>query len=149
MSASRWMNHGWMNCRKQSRRISLLRLRRHLSLSRSPPYLELTRDDLCKLPVARFPGECIVISTLEEERKHSSAIETLFKKKVLGFDTEWSPRRPRRTPSLVQLASEDVCIMWRLCYQNQESLFVGEKFPPRLLRLLTSKKIMKVSRCPQ
>ena len=139
----------WKNSsRKQWRLVlSALRTHRSLSLSASPPYLELTHQDIFKLPLTKFTGECIVISTLEDEQKYASAIDTLFKKSVLGFDSEWHCRRPRRSPSLVQLASEDVCIMWRLCYQDQESLFVGEKFPPRLLYLLTSRKITKVCWC--
>ena len=136
----------WMNCCQPRRRINFTHLRRLLSLSPSPPHLSLTQEDLWKLPEARFPGKYVVVSTLEDERTHSDAIEKLFQKTVLGFDTEWSPRRPRRLPSLVQLASEDVCVMWQLCYQDQENLFVGEKFPPRLLHLLTSRKITKVSR---
>ena len=135
-----------INSRRQQWRLCLSAVRTHrfLTLSPSPPYLELTHEDLSKLPIAKFSGNCLVVSSLEDERRYSSAIDSLFNNSVLGFDTEWYNRRPRRLPSLVQLASQDVCILWRLCYQDQESLFVGEKLPPRLLHLLTSKKITKV-----
>ena len=133
------MNH----CRRQWH-LNALRVYRLLSLSPSPPYLELTQEDLGRLPVARFTGDCIVIRTPEDEQKYSSTIDCLFRSSVLGFDTEWHHWRPRRAPALVQLATEDVCVMWRLCYTDQENLFVGKNFPPKLLHLLTSKTITKV-----
>ena len=118
---------------------------RLLSLSASPPYLDLTPEDLMKLPLARFPGDCILISTPEDEYKYASAIRTLFRQEVLGFDTEWYSRRRRTKPALVQIASEDLCILWRLCYHGQEKQFVGAYFPPELFDLLHTRTIVKVS----
>ena len=134
----------WTNCRRQRWFRHALQLRRLLSLSASPPYLNLTQEDLVKLPLARFTGDCILISTPQDEEKYASAIDSLFSNAVLGFDTEWHCWRPRRAPSLVQLASEDVCIMWRLCYRDQEKWFVGADFPPKLFNLLNTHRIIKV-----
>lgn len=132
------------NSRRQQWFPKVAQQHRLLSLSASPPYLNLTQEDLPKLPLARFSGDRLLISTPQEEQKYTSVINDLFKHKVLGFDSEWHHWRPRRTPSLVQLASEDVCIMWRLCYKNQDKLFVGADFPSKLLALLSNPRIIKV-----
>lgn len=118
---------------------------RLLSLSASSPYLDLTPEDLMRLPLARFSGDCILISTPEDEYIYASAIRSLFKQEVLGFDTEWYSRRRWPKPALVQIASEDICILWRLRYRGQERPFVGTDFPPELFDLLHTRTIVKVS----
>eukprot|EP00939_MAST-03C_sp_MAST-3C-sp1_P003318 g3318.t1 len=77
------------------------------------------------LPNARFPGHVTLVST-----KHPDAVREALKSlegvSVLGMDTETKPETRKRDaenpirvgtrpPDLLQLASHDVCVLFRLC----------------------------------
>ena len=127
-------------------------LYRSLSMSSSPPHLEITREELPKLPRANFPGKLILITNpLKEEATYKDEIRSLVSNsRVLGIDTETKPffyskDGCQSSPvCLVQLANEDLCIMWRLRRQRARSRYVGVDFPPILYSILTSKDILKV-----
>ena len=103
-----------------------------------------------RFPKARFPGQCFLINNpAAEEIQHEKAIHSLLAgTDVLGFDAETRPSLGRgmgnRPPCLVQLASEEVCVMWRLQVEKKSCSYVGGSFPPLLCNILTSKDILKV-----
>ena len=129
---------------------------RYYPLSPHPPHLELKRSEIYSLPKATFRGRKIMIPRAirhgqkiviasSEESDYRDHILKLADNKVLGFDTEQNPTFFRgETPSwpcLVQLASERVCIMWRLGQDAVRS----KRLPPLLQSILTSAKVLKVT----
>ena len=107
-------------------------------------------SEVQSLPKARFPGQCFLINNpAVEEIQYEKAINSLLTgNDVLGFDMETRPSLSRgmcnRPPCLVQLASEEVCVMWRLRVERKSCNYVGRNFPPLLCNILTSKNILKV-----
>ena len=79
-----------------------------------PQVLSLPPGELALLPQARFEGEILLAETPEQAAK---ALKRLKGSKVLGFDTETKPCFTRgaapHTPSLVQLAADDVVVLLR------------------------------------
>ena len=121
----------------------LLTFHRSLPLSVHPPHLQVTNEDIKKLPKAQFRGESLLISDCSQEHKYMECIERLFKTEVLGVDSESKPSIS--APALVQVASEDVCVLWRLRGAHRKHRwFIKQRFPPMLKKLLTSKNILKV-----
>lgn len=112
---------------------------RRLPLSPSPPHLELTTDEVPHFPAGAFSGRLLLISRPSLETNHLSAIHELMDSPVLGCDTETRPQNGSR-PCLVQLASRDLCVMWRLRRREMRR----EGFPPMLRAILRSPEITKV-----
>ena len=106
----------------------------------------------CHRARAHFPGKCLLIShPATQEALYKDVILSLMAgSKVLGFDTEAKPSflsgsRRHNPPCLVQLASEEVCVIWRLQIKGESCNYVGTNFPPLLRRILTSKDVLKVN----
>lgn len=100
---------------------------------------ERTRElkaDLQRLPRSKYPGQMMVIGTAARETDYVKSIRKLLHSPVLGFDTEAKPQEYKK-PCLVQLASRDVCILWRLNSSSQ--------FPTILHGILSSPRFLKVS----
>ena len=73
----------------------------------------LTPEEFLTLPQARYEGEVVLAETPEDALK---ALARLQGQAVLGFDTETRPTFKKGvsyTPSLVQLAGEDLVVLMR------------------------------------
>lgn len=95
----------------------------------------ISPDEIKELPVAGFNGRIEIVDTPE---KLGSACEHLMQCRVIGFDTETRPSFKAGVSynvSLVQLSTDDVCYLVRLCSVRMER---------PLLRLLESKEVLKV-----
>lgn len=95
----------------------------------------ITPDEIKDLPVAAFEGRIVIVNTPEGLQK---ACDHLSKCKVIGFDTETRPSFKAGVSynvSLIQLSTDDVCYLIRLCSVKMER---------PLLRLLEDKKVLKV-----
>ena len=93
--------------------------------------------ELRRLPRIRFCGQTVIVSNPAEERDHVSQIRCLLQSPVLGFDTE-SHHHDGKRASLVQLASRDMCVLWRLPSPSM--------FPSLLHGILSSPRFLKVGR---
>ena len=127
-----------------------LSFHRFLPLSPHAPHLDLQKSEMndSYLPRLTFPGRSILIQCPEMEKNYAEDIMALSACEVLGFDTEskpifytlyQSPKRPNQPVSVIQLSSQDTCIVWQLKWHNYDYCF-----PPRLRRILQSKNIVKV-----
>ena len=108
------------------------------------PHMNSRKQGVQNLPRLLFPGKTYIISSAFEEQTFVSVINELLRNKVLGFDTETKPNflkgnKVCRPPALVQLASNNLCIIWRLQRANR-----SESVPPLLADILTSNDILKV-----
>ena len=66
------------------------------------------------MPVVTFDGQIVVVDTMATV---NAAVATLRKFPIVGFDTETRPafkRGVRHKTALMQLASEDICFLFRL-----------------------------------
>ena len=117
-----------------------------MSMSVGLPHPRLKKQDVSSLPRLVFPGKTFIINSACEEQSFANVISKLVRSKVLGFDTETKPNfvastKVPRPPALVQLACNDLCIIWRLqrCGSSR-----SETIPPLLADILTSSDILKV-----
>ncbi|MFA5713857.1 MAG: 3'-5' exonuclease [Bacteroidales bacterium] len=89
------------------------------------------------LPVGRFEGNITVIESLDKE--FFTAVESLGKEEILGFDTETKPsftaNSKRSGVALLQLSTSKEAFLFRLFKLG---------LPSQLLEILSSKKIVKV-----
>ena len=95
----------------------------------------ITPDEIKELPVVGFEGRIVIVDTPEGLER---ACEELMKCDVVGFDTETRPSFKAGVSynvSLVQLSTDKVCYLVRLCSVRMEK---------PLLRLLESKEVLKV-----
>ena len=95
----------------------------------------ITPDEIKELPVVGFEGRIVIVDTPEGLER---ACEELMKCDVVGFDTETRPSFKAGVSynvSLVQLSTEKVCYLVRLCSMRMEK---------PLLKLLESKEVLKV-----
>ena len=95
----------------------------------------ITKEEIAKLDIEEFKGRIREIQTLEDANK---AIEYLSKFEMVGFDTETRPAFRKGNTygvALIQLATDDVCMLFRL---NK----IG--FPPSLIQFLSNPNILKV-----
>lgn len=95
----------------------------------------ITPDEIKELPVVGFEGRIEIVDTPEKLLK---ACEHLMSCRVIGFDTETRPSFKAGVSynvSLVQLSTDEVCYLVRLCSVRMER---------PLLRLLESKEVLKV-----
>lgn len=95
----------------------------------------ITPDEIKELPVVGFEGRIEIVDTPEKLIK---ACEHLMSCRVIGFDTETRPSFKAGVSynvSLVQLSTDEVCYLVRLCSVRMER---------PLLRLLESNEVLKV-----
>lgn len=95
----------------------------------------ITKEEVSNFPIAVFDGRIIVVQT---EKEAEQAISYLYQQKAVGFDTETRPafrKGQKNKISLVQLATEDTCFLFRLNY-------IG--FPQILTDFLSDPKIKKI-----
>lgn len=96
---------------------------------------KITKEEVNELPVDEFAGNIIVIDDMQ---KAEEAFKYLNTQKVIGMDTETKPSFKRgvvHKVSLLQIATRDVCYLFRL---NK----IG--FPNKLVSVLSNDKITKV-----
>lgn len=97
--------------------------------------LTISKEDIQNLPFEMFEGKVVVIDRLSEVKE---AVAHLSSQTVIGFDTETRPSFQSGVThkvSLIQLATEDVCYLFRLN-------FIG--FPAPLVDLLCNPSIKKI-----
>lgn len=95
----------------------------------------ITPDEIKELPIAAFEGKIVVVDTLDGLNR---ACEELSAQNIIGFDTETRPSFKAGVSynvSLVQLSTDDVCYLVRLCSVRMER---------PLLRLLENRNVLKV-----
>jgi len=95
----------------------------------------ISKEEIAKLPIAKFEGEIIVVNNNEEVEK---AVSYLSGFSILGFDTETRPsfkKGKSHKIALIQLAIQEACYLFRL---NN----IG--FPNCLLELLSNSDIKKI-----
>ncbi|MDR1402174.1 MAG: 3'-5' exonuclease domain-containing protein 2, partial [Tannerellaceae bacterium] len=74
----------------------------------------ITKEQIALLPVEEFKGRVIIIETKKDAKR---AVEYLLKYEKVGFDTETRPsftKGQRFKIALMQIATEDVCFLFRL-----------------------------------
>lgn len=79
-------------------------------------YNRLDKEYIKDLPLVSFPGKII---TVNSEREADTAVPFLLSKDILGVDTETRPsfkKGQQHKVSLLQVATEDVCFLFRLNY---------------------------------
>lgn len=79
-------------------------------------YNRLDKEYIKDLPLVSFPGKII---TVNGEREADKAVPFLLSKDILGVDTETRPsfkKGQQHKVSLLQVATEDVCFLFRLNY---------------------------------
>ena len=95
----------------------------------------ITKEEIAKFEIEEFKGRICEIQTLDEANK---AIEYLSKFEMVGFDTETRPAFRKGNTygvALIQLATDDVCMLFRL---NK----IG--FPPSLIQFLSDTNLLKI-----
>jgi ribonuclease D len=76
--------------------------------------LKITKEQIAELPVEKFSGR---IQVIDREEELPNALNYLSSQPALGFDTETKPAFKRgqlNKVALLQLATEDVCYLFRL-----------------------------------
>ncbi|MFV0483228.1 MAG: 3'-5' exonuclease [Bacteroidales bacterium] len=76
---------------------------------------ELTKEDIQKLPAARFEGDIYTIT--EEDEHYIQSIEYLNQQTILGFDTESKPsfqKGIKNQMALLQLGTKDKVFLFKL-----------------------------------
>ncbi len=79
-------------------------------------YNRLDKEYIKDLPLVSFPGKII---TVNSECEADKAVPFLLSKDILGVDTETRPsfkKGQQHKVSLLQVATEDVCFLFRLNY---------------------------------
>jgi len=95
----------------------------------------ISKEAIAELPIEDFTGRVIQIITEKDTQK---AVDYLMQYSCVGFDTETRPsfkKGQRYKVSLMQVATEDTCFLFRLNY-------IGIPFP--LEEFLKSNKIQKI-----
>ena len=85
--------------------------------------------------MAHFDGRIIVVQSANEAE---SALAYLYKQGAVGFDTETRPafkKGQKNKISLLQLATEDTCFLFRLNYID---------FPESLVAFMSDEKVDKI-----
>jgi len=99
-------------------------------------YNKYDKTLISQLPVVQFEGRIIVILTAGEAER---AVRFLLSRPILGFDTETRPnfqRGRQHQVSLLQVAAEDICFLFRLNYTG---------LTPALVQLLEDTTVTKVA----
>lgn len=100
------------------------------------PYANtISKEELAGLEIEEFTGRIILVTTRKDADK---AVEYLRLFPCVGFDTETRPsfkKGQRYKISLMQIATEDTCFLFRLNY-------IG--IPSSLENFLASEEVMKI-----
>lgn len=75
---------------------------------------KISNEEINQLPICQYAGEIVLV---QDEKHLESAISTLKKEDVLGFDTETQPvfsKGKNNFPSLLQLAGADIVYLFQL-----------------------------------
>ena len=97
--------------------------------------LAISKEQLAELPKVTYPGNIKVVNTAAEMRR---AISILKRYEILGFDTESRPTFRKGATihvSLIQIATEDVCFLFRIRKISDIS---------PLKEIIESEKILKI-----
>lgn len=76
--------------------------------------LSISKERLATLPVVAYPGHIVVVNTAEQA---ASALDTIRRSGIVGFDTETKPSfRKGRTNhvALIQVSTGDCCYLFRI-----------------------------------
>jgi len=95
----------------------------------------ITKENIAACPAETFSGRIVEIITAD---KCKEAVNYLSGFEMLGFDTETRPSFKKGNVngvSLIQLATNDTCFLFRLN-------IIG--FPSSLIQLLTNPKVLKI-----
>lgn len=106
----------------------------HPESSNNERWPRMTKDEINTCPIKRYEGP---ICLVQSEEDLARAVRQLKKAEVLGFDTETRPTfRPRQSylPTVLQLADDKEVFIFQLKKRS---------IPPSLLKVLTSRKIVK------
>ena len=98
-------------------------------------YNKVEKDAIARLKRVVFPGKIVVVVSPEEAER---CVDYLLSQRVLGFDTETRPAFKRGEHfkcSLLQVAAEDSCFLFRLNYMG---------LTPAIIRLLSDETVIKV-----
>ena len=98
-------------------------------------YSKFDKAAIASLPVVTFGGKIEVVLSAERCR---AAVDFLLSRDILGIDTETRPsfkRGAHYTVSLLQVATRDVCFLFRLKYTGMNS---------DILRLLEDTTVPKI-----
>lgn len=96
----------------------------------------ISKDEVNELPVLEYEGKRIVV--VQDTASAEMACRELVKAPFIGFDTETKPSFTKGVThkvALIQLATEDVCYLFRVCKFG---------FPSSLAALLADERICKV-----
>lgn len=98
------------------------------------------REELRTYPVTSFQGRIYLVGNLDDEQRPfiKRTLQEFSTQTVLGFDTEFVCRIKHVKICLVQLASDDKVVIWRVNKMDKESLENSE-----LARILRG-KVLKV-----
>lgn len=97
--------------------------------------LSITKQQLGGLPTVAYPGHIVVVNTAEQA---VSALDTIGRYSVVGFDTETKPSfRKGRTNhvALIQISVGDCCYLFRISKFG---------FIPEFRRFFEDKNILKI-----
>lgn len=97
--------------------------------------LSISKEQLASLPTVTYPGHIVVVNTVEQAK---SALATISRYDVVGFDTETKPSfRKGRTNqvALIQISTGDCCYLFRI---NKFG------FIPELMQFMEDSNIIKV-----
>jgi len=119
----------------------------HVNKLKSLLCFDMTKAEILKCPNKFYDGKIFIISSIKDEKKPNvqKALETLKKSNIIGFDTEtavfFNENNNNNPIALVQLATEDTVILWRL---RQNRKYLRNEFPSSLKSLLKDNSIRKV-----
>ncbi len=97
--------------------------------------LSITKEQLASLPTVTYPGHIVVVNTVEQAK---SALETIRRYRVVGFDTETKPsfrKGHTNQVALIQISTGDCCYLFRI---NKFG------FTPELKQFIEDDDIVKV-----
>lgn len=97
--------------------------------------LSITKEQLASLPTVTYPGHIVVVNTVEQAK---SALETIRRYSVVGFDTETKPsfrKGHTNQVALIQISTGDCCYLFRI---NKFG------FTPELKEFIEDESITKV-----
>lgn len=76
--------------------------------------LSISKEELANLPTVVYPGDIVVINTVEEARE---ALQAICCHSVIGFDTETKPsfkKGKANKVALIQIATDEACYLFRI-----------------------------------
>ena len=96
---------------------------------------EISREDLNELPIRRYEGEIVLVSTPRELER---AADDIRAEEVVGWDTETRPaftRGESYLPSLVQVATARAAYVFQLARMDFSAELAGIFAAPRIVKV--------------